>query len=182
MAIKKWIHLAEPWASTVHLNCFVTCTLQLNFCSFLMVLHNTLAYSVDKSCLTLRPFELYPSKFPCPWDFQSRILEWIAISFSRSSSWPRDETRISCIAGGLYHWATREAPTSVIHRQKVKPIFPDPSIPGSKRLKPLKEMQETLLSLDLGRDLLLEAERTGKKGCIPERRRESSWEQDPAWK
>ena len=32
---------------------------------------------------------------------QSRILEWIAISFSRSSSWPRDQTRISCIAGGL---------------------------------------------------------------------------------
>ena len=44
----------------------------------------------------------------------------------------------------------------------MKPIFPDPSIPGSKRLKPLKEMQETLLSLGLGRDLLLEAERTGK--------------------
>ena len=31
---------------------------------------------------------------------QARILEWVAISFSRGSSWPRDQTCISCIAGG----------------------------------------------------------------------------------
>ena len=110
MAIKKWIHLAEPWASTVHLNCFVTCTLQLNFCSFLMVLHNTLAYSVDKSCLTLRHFELYPSKFLCPWDFQSRILEWIAISFSRGSSHPRDEAWVSYVAGRFFTTETLGKP------------------------------------------------------------------------
>ena len=29
--------------------------------------------------------------------FQTRILEWVAISFSRGSSWLRDQTRISCI-------------------------------------------------------------------------------------
>ena len=29
--------------------------------------------------------------------FQARILEWIAISFSRGSSQPRDQTHISCI-------------------------------------------------------------------------------------
>ena len=41
---------------------------------------------------------------------QARILEWIAISFSRGSSWSRDWTRVSCIAGRFfYHWATREA-------------------------------------------------------------------------
>ena len=28
---------------------------------------------------------------------QARILEWVAISFSRGSSWPRDWTRVSCI-------------------------------------------------------------------------------------
>ena len=28
-----------------------------------------------------------------------RILEWVAISFSRGSSRPKDQTRISCIAG-----------------------------------------------------------------------------------
>jgi len=30
--------------------------------------------------------------------FQARILQWVAISFSRGSSLPRDQTRISCTA------------------------------------------------------------------------------------
>ena len=30
---------------------------------------------------------------------QARILEWVAISFSRGSSWPRNQTWVSCIAG-----------------------------------------------------------------------------------
>ena len=29
---------------------------------------------------------------------QARILDWVAISFSRGSSWPRDQTHISCIS------------------------------------------------------------------------------------
>ena len=41
---------------------------------------------------------------------QARLLEWVAISFSRGSSWPRDKTYASCIGRGiLYHSATREA-------------------------------------------------------------------------
>ena len=37
--------------------------------------------------------------------FQARILEWVAISSSRLSSWPRDRTRIccvSCLAGRFF--------------------------------------------------------------------------------
>ena len=44
---------------------------------------------------------------------QARILEWVAISFSRGSSRPRDQTYISCgscIAGRFFTWwAIREA-------------------------------------------------------------------------
>ena len=41
--------------------------------------------------------------------FQARILEWVAISFSRGSSWPRDPTQVSCIVGRSFTiWATRE--------------------------------------------------------------------------
>jgi len=41
---------------------------------------------------------------------QARILEGVAISFSRRSSWPRDQAWVSCIAGGFFtNWATREA-------------------------------------------------------------------------
>ena len=38
----------------------------------------------------------------------ARILEWVAISFSRRTSWPRDQTQISCIAGGFFtNWVTK---------------------------------------------------------------------------
>ena len=41
---------------------------------------------------------------------QARIQEWVAIPFSRRSSWPRDGTWVSCIAGRFFTvWATREA-------------------------------------------------------------------------
>ena len=42
---------------------------------------------------------------------QARILKWVAISFSRGSSPPRDLTQVSCIAGRYFNlWATREQP------------------------------------------------------------------------
>ena len=44
---------------------------------------------------------------------QARILEWVAIPFSKGSSQPRDQISVSCIAGRiLIIWATREAPQS----------------------------------------------------------------------
>ena len=47
----------------------------------------------------------------CPQIILARILEWVALSSSRGSSWPKDQTRISCIGRRiLHHWATREAP------------------------------------------------------------------------
>ena len=42
--------------------------------------------------------------------FQARVLEWVAISFSRVSSWPMDRIQVSHIAGRHFIiWATREA-------------------------------------------------------------------------
>ena len=44
---------------------------------------------------------------------QAKILEWVAISSSRGSSWPRDWTWVSCIAGRFFTvWATRETPVT----------------------------------------------------------------------
>ena len=43
---------------------------------------------------------------------QVRILEWVAISFSRESSLPSNQTQVSCTTGRFFtNWATREAPT-----------------------------------------------------------------------
>ena len=40
-----------------------------------------------------------------------RILERVAFPFSRGSSWPRNRSRVSYIAGGFFtNWAMREAP------------------------------------------------------------------------
>ena len=42
---------------------------------------------------------------------QARILEWVAIPFSRGSSRPRDWSQVSCTAGRFFIiWATREVP------------------------------------------------------------------------
>ena len=51
--------------------------------------------------------------------FQARILEWVAMSFSRVSSWPRDWTWVSYIAGRLFTvWATRESLTGQLNNNK----------------------------------------------------------------
>ena len=34
--------------------------------------------------------------------FQGRILEWVTLSYSKGSSQPRDQTCVSCIAGGFF--------------------------------------------------------------------------------
>ena len=40
---------------------------------------------------------------------QAKILEQVAIPFSRGPSWPRDGTQVSCIAGKFFTvWTTRE--------------------------------------------------------------------------
>ena len=51
--------------------------------------------------------------------FQAIVLEWIAISFSRGSSWPRDRTQVSCIVDRRFTaWDTRE----VLREYKTKII------------------------------------------------------------
>ena len=50
-----------------------------------------------------------------------RILEWVGYPFSRGSSWPRNWTRVSCIAGRLLTiWAIREAPSHWTSREYPK--------------------------------------------------------------
>ena len=68
-------------------------------------------HEVAQSCLTL--CDLMDCSSPgssVHGILQARILEWVAISFSRGSSQPRDWTQVSCIAGRCFNlWATREA-------------------------------------------------------------------------
>ena len=74
---------------------------------------------------------------------QARILEWVAIFFSRGSSWPRDQTQVSCTTGRLFtNWATREAlkwnllsrvqlfvtPSTIQPMEFSRPEYPNPGI------------------------------------------------------
>ena len=55
---------------------------------------------VAQSCPTLcDPMDCSLSGSSVHGIFQARVLEWIAISFSRGSSQPRNRTRVSRIAG-----------------------------------------------------------------------------------
>ena len=63
---------------------------------------------VAQLCLTLcDPIDCSLSGSSVHQILQARILELVAIPFSRGSSWPRDRTWVSCTAGGFYVlWAT----------------------------------------------------------------------------
>ena len=63
---------------------------------------------VAQSCPTLcDPMDCSPPGSSVHGIFQARILEWVAISFSRGSSRPRDWTRVSCIVGRCFTiWAS----------------------------------------------------------------------------
>ena len=65
---------------------------------------------ITQSCPTL----CNPMNYSPPGSFvhgipQARILEWVAIPFSRGSSWLRERSQVSCIEDKLFTiWATKE--------------------------------------------------------------------------
>ena len=93
-AIAQWLHSANPRAFLRQKNFvllgqnLVLCTkYQLNL--FMTTMKNE--SEVAQSCLTLcNPMGCSLPGSSVHGIFQARILEWVAISFSRRSSWPRD--------------------------------------------------------------------------------------------
>ena len=93
--------------------------------------------SVTQSCLTLcDPMDCSPPGSSVHGILQARILEWVAISFSRRSSQSRDRTCVSCIAGRFF---TTEPPgkPQQIYRQLCNPHSQasTPSHPGTPSLQ-----------------------------------------------
>ena len=74
---------------------------------------------VAQSCPTLcDPVDCSPSGSSVHGILQARILEWVAIPFSRGSSWPRDRIQVSWIAGRFF--------TYIWPAGKPSPIFNHP--------------------------------------------------------
>ena len=86
-------------------------TFQVFFFNFLFCIEVKVKVLVAQSCLTLcDPMDCRPPGSSVHGVLQARILEWIAILFSRGSSWPRDQIKISCIVGRFFTIsATRDA-------------------------------------------------------------------------
>ena len=98
-----WTH--EPHMARQILNQWATREVLAQVCVCVLVV---------QSCLThCDPMDCSPPGFSVHEILQARILEWIAISFSRGSSQLRDQTWVSCIAGRCFAtWAIREAHSS----------------------------------------------------------------------
>ena len=80
-----------------------------------------------------------------------RILEWVACPFSSGSSWPRNQTRVSCIAGGFFtSWAIWE---SLIQQGRILAVCLPPKrasfnpITSKYPMNPNRETFYTIISL-----------------------------------
>ena len=68
------------------------------YCNFLI--SNYITTYIAQSCPTLcDPMDCGPRGSSVHGIFQARVVEWVAISFSRESSWPRNWTQVSGIVG-----------------------------------------------------------------------------------
>ena len=89
----------------LHWNSFIfsVCAFIIDFCLWSPWGSYTIAFiesesEVAQSCLTLcDPMDCSLPSSSVDGIFQAIVLEWIAISFSRGSSRPRDRTQVSCI-------------------------------------------------------------------------------------
>ena len=93
---------------------------------------------VAQSCPTLcDPMDCSPLGSSVHGILQAKILEWVAIAFSRGSSCPRNRTGVSCIADEFFtSWATTEAqyvnfPDGTVAKNPLANAGDVGSIPGS---------------------------------------------------
>ena len=117
-------------------------SLNVLYCRLIKSLHSEWVSEVSKvaqSCPTLcDPVDCSPPGSSVHGVLQARILEWVAISFSRGSSEPRNWTHVSLIAGRRFNlWATRANPklfqlltveNSLMSFQKADPLGLEPNI------------------------------------------------------
>ena len=108
---------------------------------------------ITQSCLTLcNPMNYSPAGFSFHETLQARILEWVAISFSRGSSQPRHWTLGSCIADRFFTiWATRKAPFSSVQSLSCVQLFMTSWVAGRQASLSINNSQSLLkfMSIEL---------------------------------
>ena len=133
------------------------------FSSATVPLSHCYKVKVTQSCLILCD----PMDFTVHGILQARILEWAAFPFSRGSSWPRNQTGVSCITGGFFTiWTIRPLTKSfwvgysVLGGMSV--LFPP--LPG-KTIKLLFSTSPNICLWDLIQNPCIEAEFSASGVC-----------------
>ena len=94
---------------------------------------------VTKSCPTLcNPMDYSPLGYSVHGILQSRILECVAMPFSRGSSGPRDQTWVSCIVGRVFTVSAIE--------KSLAPTLLHPSFKGRTNRKPMALVKRAVLT------------------------------------
>ena len=70
---------------------------------FVYFLHSTVFSQSDVKVTQLHPTLCNPTDYTVYGIFQARILDWVAVPFSRGFSQPRDRTQVFCIAGRFFN-------------------------------------------------------------------------------
>ena len=85
--------------------------------------HEKVKVKVTQSCLTLCD-PMSPPVSSVHGILQARLLEWVTISYSRTSSPPRDQIQVSCIAGRFCTiWDSRERKSQLMWQTLLLPIL-----------------------------------------------------------
>ena len=80
---------------------------------------------VAQSCPTLcNPMDCSPPGSSNHGIFQAKVLEWVAISFSRGSSWPRNRTWVSHTVGRHFYHLSHQG-SLIIHLELKSCSHPD---------------------------------------------------------
>jgi len=102
--------------------------------------------SVAQSCLTLcYPMDCSPLGSSVHGILQARILEFVAISYSRGSSRPRDQIQVSCISCIAGRFCTTEPPGKTLKKPYDPPFSPHWSLSKSCSLPLLGSIPTDLL-------------------------------------
>ena len=117
----KWEKWVREWLMQVHKAQSQTPNMVLLsiVCALLLVINCSVA-----AHSFLDPMDCSPPGFCIHEILQSRILESVAISFSREASQPRDRTHVSCFAGRFFTiWAIREVSVCALESNKIGPFL-----------------------------------------------------------
>ena len=66
------------------------------------IIKSMMSVFITHSCLFVTPWTLEPTRLLCSWNSPGKNTRVVAIPFSRGSSLPRDQTQVSCMAGGFF--------------------------------------------------------------------------------